>query len=198
MNIKHIIKFGVVVNTLLLSACLSLPDQQQNMQQHFNLKAANSACKNSQSEIIKLTITNVATGLNNDRVIQLSNQTGEVVYLRNMRWPNELQTVVQQRLAADLEKAGFSVITSHYQFASSKQLLCEVRALNLISDGSQNQAHFALSCNLLSKGKQSLKNIKVNQLSHIDQLSSVSINQALSESYNLGFDQLCRKLIHKS
>ncbi|WP_169335582.1 ABC-type transport auxiliary lipoprotein family protein [Dasania marina] len=180
--------------TLTLSGCINLPEHNNSAPQHYSLLAANSACQVNSTNPVKLAITRVAAGLESDRIIQSSALSGEIIYLSNMRWPNNTQTMLEQRLAQDLENAGFSIITSHKQLASNPQLNCELRALNLVTQGQQQSAVFALSCALYKSNEKTQHSILVNQQLPLPQLSTNSIAIALSQSYNLGFEQLCDQL----
>ncbi|MCR8921302.1 ABC-type transport auxiliary lipoprotein family protein [Dasania sp. GY-MA-18] len=177
-----------------LAGCINLPAQNDAPPQHYSLLAAQGDCQANTRATIKLAVTRVASGLDSDRLIQISKHNGELRYLSNMRWPNNTQALLEQRLAQDLESAGFSIITSHQQLASTPQLYCELRSLNLLSQEQANNAVFALSCNLYQPEKKSQHSIAVNEQVALTSMNTHSISVALSNSYQLGFQQLCQRL----
>lgn len=189
------------ITLLSLSACLSLPEGPGDPSRHYGLLPAKSSCSATSPSTLKLAITRVASGLEGDRITQLSGRSGEMVFIGNMRWASNTQMLLEQRLAQDLETAGFTVITSHHKLAATRELNCELRALNLWEDGSAaydtldkttvRQAHFGLSCALYDPIAQSSRVIIAEGSSHLEQLRADEIAKALSESYHQGFTNLC-------
>ena len=84
--------------------------------------------------------------------------------------------------------------------AVTRELNCELRALNLWEEGSEaddtidkttvRQAHFGLSCALYDPIAQNSRVIIAEGSSHLEQLRAEEIAKALSESYHKGL-QTC-------
>ena len=180
---------------LLLIGCISLPSQQAQNQRHYSLLPAQSSCTIAPAYPLKIAITEAASGLNSDRIIQHSLDTGEVLYLSQVRWPNETSAMLKQRLAADLEAAGLSIISSHHYRGNISTLNCELRALNLTQSNFKTRAaNFAMSCLLQMPDKKLPSPIIINAQTPMESLEANTIVKALSNSYGKGFNQLCQKL----
>jgi len=205
---NHRLRKNLVIGTILLtlSSCLSLPDGPGDPSRHYGLLPAQSSCRTPVPQTMKLAITQVAAGLEGDRMIQLSSESGELVYLSDMRWASDTQILLEQRLAQDLETAGFTIITSHHKLASTSELNCELRALNLRGDSTNSanketeetavrRAEFALSCALYDPVARNNRIISASGSSTFEQLRADEIAKALSESYHQGFVDLCKGLI---
>lgn len=138
-------RLSALFSMLLLSSCMSLPGSESPLARQYLLQAEDASCTAS-SKILHLSVVKVAAGLDTDRIARMNRDTGEMDYLQGVRWVEEVGSMLEQRLAADLECRGFAVQTGHRTRLEHAQLQCEVRALNLVSTGSQDEAEVGLSC----------------------------------------------------
>ena len=180
--------------SLLLSACISLPENQQQLA-HYKLVPPPPTCQTDNGQTIRFNVAKVNAALNHNRLVHINNLTGEVKYLQGLEWPADSRELIEQQLAIDLENSGFNVITSHHQTASMASLICELRAFQLESSDTQTQANFNISCRYKEPQLKTYKNIKASEHTIVQGLSKPMVIKALSESYQNSYHQLCEALI---
>lgn len=135
-----------------LAACVSLPGSNSGAQGRYLLQAAGGSCERGE-RALSLTVVKASAGLDTDQIARRDENTGAVSYLQGVRWIEPVPEMLEQRLAADLECRGYSVITSHHRTLGHEQLVCEIRAFNLAQNGAADQAEVALSCVLFAGGE---------------------------------------------
>ncbi|MCZ6831027.1 MAG: ABC-type transport auxiliary lipoprotein family protein [Gammaproteobacteria bacterium] len=179
--------------SLLLAACVSLPGEDAEPADRYMLKGPEPNCASGGPPLI-LSIIKVSSGLNTDRIARRDAATGQFTYLQGVRWVDRIGSMLEQRLAKDLECKGYSVITSHHAQLNNDQLVCEVRALNLVQSSGNNSAEVSLSCvKFNNRGKQQDTILS----SHTSPLRSWGINDAMTamaESYALVLEDLGSRL----
>jgi ABC-type uncharacterized transport system auxiliary subunit len=134
-----------IAMSLLLSACVTLPGEDAQPADRYMLNGPQQDCVGGGTPLI-LSIIKVSSGLNSDRIARRDVASGEFTYLQGVRWVDHSGNMLEQRLAKDLECKGYAVITSHHAQANNAQLVCEVRALNLMQAAGSDSAEVALSC----------------------------------------------------
>lgn len=187
-------KISLVLVTASLTGCLSLPEGSDSVPRHYTLLPAQGNCSVTTTGTLNIDVSRVAAGLDSDRVASLSGRSGELAYIKGMRWASDARTMLEQRLAADLETAGFSVTTSHHKLGITPELSCEIRQFNLLREGATYSARFALSCVLYKPGQQDYQPLQSSAEQVVSQLNTGAIATALSASYSEGFGALCRDL----
>jgi ABC-type uncharacterized transport system auxiliary subunit len=130
---------------ILLPACISLPGSDSPAAARYRLPGPDDGCTRGDA-LLGLSVTRVAPGLATDRIALEDAASGEVTYLRKLRWVDTAGAMLEQRLAADLECRGRVVQIGHRPRSDQDHLQCEVRSLNLLRDASGNRAAVALSC----------------------------------------------------
>lgn len=128
-----------------LGGCLSLPGSGTPAPARYLLQGPDRACVPARHTLI-LDVVSVTAGLDTDRIAQVQEPTGEVTWLKDVRWVRSAGAMLEDRLAADLECGGFAVQTGHRVRAGGRRLQCELRALNVTDSGTGRQARIALSC----------------------------------------------------
>ena len=135
-----------LVCCLGLSACVSLPGADSSPSARYTLPASTASCTASE-KVLELSVVAVAPGLDNNRIARVNRDSGKLSYLKGVRWADSSASLVEQRLAADLECAGYTVSTSHRSNIKHPRLVCELRAFNLAESRSGgDSAEVALSC----------------------------------------------------
>ena len=187
------IKYLALATCLFLSACVSLPGEDEEPAARYMLNGPDQDCSSEGKPLI-LSIIKVSSGLDSERIATRDASTGQFTYLQGVRWVDRSGIMLEQRLAKDLECKGFSVITSHHAQLNNNQLVCEVRALNLVQSSDGNRAEVALSCiKFHSHGKKQ----DAIMASHSTPLRSWGINEAMdamAESYARVLEELTSKL----
>jgi ABC-type uncharacterized transport system auxiliary subunit len=166
----------------LLSACVTLPGEGIEPADRYMLNAPQQQCVSDGRPLI-LSVIKVSSGLDSDRIARRDAATGKFTYLQGVRWVDRSGPMLEQRLARDLECRGYSVVTSHHAQANNAQLVCEVRALNLLQAAGSDSAEVALSCVRFNAAGQQQDSILS---SHTTPLRSWEIGDAMSamaESY---------------
>ena len=100
--------------------------------------------------------------------------------------------MVEQRLAQDLECNGFTVLSSHHHKLGQPQLICELRALNLVKSGGRNEAEVGFSCILYRDGGD--LPIVTTRRTTLSRWSASSAVAATSEAYQQALGDLLAAL----
>jgi ABC-type uncharacterized transport system auxiliary subunit len=178
-------RLSLALVTGLLAGCMALPGSDVPAASRYMLKGPETACEaatQSARAPLLLSVPRVSVGLDTDRIARRSSETGEIAYLRGARWADSVDTLVSQRLARDLECEGFTVLSSHHHKLGQQQLVCEVRALNLVESGGRNEAEVGLSCLLYRPGAED-RSVVTNHRRSVGQWSVRSAVAATSEAY---------------
>ena len=171
----------------LLSACMTLPGSDAPVFDRYTLKGPEESCAGG-GEPLVLAVARVNVGLDSDRIARIDSDTGEISYLKDVRWADQADIMVEQRLARDLECEGFTVLSSHHHKLGQDQLICELRALNLVRSGSVNEAEVGLSCLLYRDGEE--LPVVTNQRVRLDRWSATSAVSAMSAAYQAALSEL--------
>jgi len=173
----------------LLQGCVTVPGSDAQAPARYTLQGPVQACTPGGC-ILALSVVQVAAGLDTDRIARVQVATGEFTYLRDLRWVDSAGSMLEQRLAADLECRGIAVQTGHRARAGQSQLLCELRALNLLEGKEGNVAEVALSC--VYRGGDGGPDQVLLQSARVplDHWNSTAAVQALSTAYAEVFDGL--------
>lgn len=169
----------------MLSGCMALPGSDAPVASRYTLKGADTACvasRPSTGDPLVISVPRVGVGLDSSRIAMRSSDTGEISYLRNVRWADSLDILLSQHLAQDLECRGFTVLSSHHQKAGQRQLVCEVRAFNLVETGGRNEAEVGLSCLVYRQGGED-RNVITTHRSALEKWSVRDAVTAVSEAY---------------
>ena len=134
-------------------------------------------------------VVQVAAGLDTDRIARVQESTGEFNYLRDLRWVDSAGAMMEQRLAADLECRGFVVQTGHRTRVGQRELLCELRALQLQDIGESNQAAVALSC-IYRGGEGAERALVESARAPIGRWNATAAVQALGVAYAAVFEKI--------
>jgi ABC-type uncharacterized transport system auxiliary subunit len=170
-----------------LSACVNLPGSDTSPPLRFMLQGPAGKCSSGNTPL-SVSVVRVGPGLNNDRIARRDQNTGEVSYLEDVRWVDRSGAMLEQRLASDLECSGYAVLTSHHGKRSTDELVCEVRALNLVS-GTGNSAEVALSCVLFGSGDNS-NALQTRHSSPLGSWQASAAVAAVSQAYQQVFKDL--------
>ena len=111
-----------------------------------------------------------------------------------MRWADQASTLLEQRMAQDLECNGFTVLSSHHHKLGQRQLVCEVRALNLVEYRSRNEAEVGLSCLFYRPGDEADLPFVSTHRHNLDDWSATSAVAALSAAYQAVLEDLLAAL----
>jgi ABC-type uncharacterized transport system auxiliary subunit len=181
---------------LLLSACVELPGADSGTITRYTLQSASSglASCDPPGATLTLSVTRVNAGLETDRIARRDARTGEITYLKQVRWIDTVGLMMEQRLAADLECRGRTVITSHHRRLSYDQLVCEVRALNLVADAGSDQADVGLSCVYFKAGGGEELVLRSRHQSQLRSWRADDAVAAASDAYRQVFAELMTKL----
>jgi ABC-type uncharacterized transport system auxiliary subunit len=139
-------------------------------------------------------VIKVNAGLGTDRIARRDDLTGEITYLKQVRWTDTLGLMLEQRLAADLECRGYTVITSHHRRLSSDQLVCEVRALNLVTGAGGDSAEVGLSCVYFTAETGKELALKSHHQSQLRSWRADDAVAAASDAYRQVFAELLTEL----
>lgn len=184
----------LVLCLLLLGGCVNLPGENGGSLTRYNLQGpATHVCKAS-SATLELSVTQLNAGLDSNRIARRDAGSGEVTYLKGVRWVDSVGPMVEQRLAADLECAGYTVVTSHHRKLSHDRLVCEVRALNLVTSSKGDEAEVGLSCLLSVAADQSELALRSFQQLPVQQWRADQAVATLNTAYQAVFAELLRAL----
>jgi ABC-type uncharacterized transport system auxiliary subunit len=181
---------------LLLSGCVELPGADTGPTTRYALQSANSgpgSC-DPPTATLNLSVIKVNAGLETDRIARRDAGTGEITYLKQVRWIDTVGVLMEQRLATDLECRGYTVITSHHRWLSSDQLVCEVRALNLVAGAGGDSAEVGLSCVYFKVETGEERAMKSHHQSALRSWRADAAVAAASEAYQQMFAELLAKL----
>ncbi len=170
----------------LLTACMTLPGSDTPAASRYLLVSTAQDCEPG-GEAISLSIAGVNAGLDNDRIARLDATTGELSYLKDVRWADELGLMLKQQLAGDLECRGFTVMSGHRHKLGQPRLLCEVRAFNLLRDG-RDLGDVAFSC-VLSQAEGE-RSIITRHSVPLERWNADAAVAALSQAYGEVVDDL--------
>lgn len=177
----------------LLDGCVSIGGSDDAPTSRFMLQGAEKSCQPGDRALV-LSINKVGSGLNNDRVARLETASGEMTYLKGVRWIDNVGQMVEQRLATDLECAGYTVQTGHRSRAGHDHLACEVRALNLLHGGGTDQAAAGLSCLYFNSASATETALTSSSRVTISRWNSAQAMAALSSAYDKVFHELISDL----
>jgi len=172
----------------LSGGCFTLPGSDNATPNRYALQGPAQTCVAGQRPIA-VSVVQVAAGLDTDRIARVQDSTGEFNYLRDLRWVDSAGAMMEQRLAADLECRGFVVQTGHRTRVGQRELLCELRALQLQDTGESNQAVVALSC--IYRGDEGAERALVESAREpMAQWNATVAVQALGAAYAAVFEKL--------
>jgi ABC-type uncharacterized transport system auxiliary subunit len=176
-----------------LAGCLSLPGSGNDPIVRYGLQTSDLSC-NTGRGTLGLSIAKLGSGLDTDRVARRNANSGEITYLQSVRWVDRVGVMLEQRMAADLECLGHTVITSHHSKLNHDNLVCEVRAFNLLVDGSNDMAEVGLSCVLFVAAGDGDINIQSRHSSPMHSWSASSATAAIGSSYEKVLQELAKRL----
>ncbi len=171
---------GLALVSLL--GCVSLPGSDTTPSARYTLNSTTDNCGGPGTPL-GLSVAKLGVGLDTDRIARRDSGTGEMTYLGNVRWVEPAGRMLEQRLANDLECKGYTIITSHHNTLSHDQLVCEVRAFNLIADAGNDGAEVGLSCVLFVASGDGDKNIRTLHKTTLSSWRASSATAAMSASY---------------
>lgn len=180
----------LALGTTITAGCVSLPGEDATASKRFRLKAGDSGACQRAEQPLKLSVIQVAAGLDNDRVARLNANTGEITYLKDLRWVTSVSSLVEQGLAEVLECAGYAVQTGHRSKLGSDRLECEVRALNLTQNDATDRASVGLSCLYTVQGSQD----SVFTIESSSPLQRWNVNEAMA-AFGLAFSEASKELV---
>lgn len=186
------IRLPVLVVFFLLAGCVSLPGSEETVPLRYTLQAPTTDCTRG-TEPLGLGVAQVASGLATDRIAIVDQSSAEMSYLKDLRWVDNAGAMLQQRLASDLECRGRVVQTSHRARAGRDNLVCEVRALNLVRNTAGDQASIALSCLFRSMDGRELAMLPSARVP-LNRWSGDAAVRALGTAYARMFEQLSEQL----
>ncbi len=172
--------------TALLVACMTLPGSDTPASSRYLLTTAQADCMEGGMPI-SLSVLGVNAGLDNDRIARLNPRSGQLSYLKDVRWADQLGGLLEQRLAGDLECRGFAVMSGHRHSLGQPRLLCEVRAFNLL-ESDPELAEVALSC--VFQQADSDRSIISRHREPLARWSADAAVAALSQAYGRALDDL--------
>ena len=164
----------------LLAGCMTLPGSDSAVFSRYTLTGPEQNCAKGGNALV-LSVARVNVGLDSDRIARRNTDSGEISYLKDVRWADQAGIMVEQQLARDLECNGFTVLSSHHHKLGQPQLICELRALNLVQSGGRDLADAALPCMLY--GPDGDVPIVSNHQVALSRWSARSAVAAVSEAY---------------
>ena len=176
----------------LLTSCMSLPGSETEPSLHFDLPSPSANCSAGGTPLA-LTVAEVSPGLDSDRIARRAAATGEFTYLQDVRWVGRSAVVVEKALARDLECRGYTVLSGPQRRGSHDQLVCELRAFNLIDSGGRNAAEVGLSCLVFRQGAEDIA-VVARGRSNVGTWSATSAVNALSDAYRQAVEKLLEPL----
>jgi ABC-type uncharacterized transport system auxiliary subunit len=184
------------LSLFLLPGCVELPGADSGTTTRYTLQGTSSGLESCDppTATLKLSVVKVNAGLETDRIARRDARTGEITYLKQVRWIDTVSAMMEQRLAADLECRGYTVITSHHRRLSYDQLVCEVRALNLVAGAGGDQAEVGLSCIYFKAGTPEELALRSRHQSRLHSWRADDAVAAASDAYQQVFAELLTKL----
>ena len=174
---------------LLLAGCISLPGSDFPDTSRYSLPVTNQGCTPGDTPLA-LRVPRVSAGLDSNRIARRNAATGEITYLKDVRWAEDVRVLVEQRLARDLECHGFTAVSSHHHTLDQSQLVCEVRAFNLVQEGSRDTAEVGLSCIYYGSGNAPDRPVVTMRDSAVTDWSAPAAVAAVSDAYELALADL--------
>ena len=141
----------------------------------------------SNPSILSSKVVAVNAGLDTERIARRNAATSEITYLKGVRWADELGPMLEQRMAQDLECAGYTVHSGHYHKLGQFQLICEVRAFNLVDNGTDS-AEAWLSC--IYYGEESDRPLVSRQQRPLGRWDAASAVAAISAAYRAALAEI--------
>ena len=175
--------FTPLVLALCLGGCMTLPGADLPTTSRYTLMGPEASCEAGSGNTLVLSVARVNAGLDTERIARRNAGTGEIAYLKDVRWADQAGTLVEQRLAQDLECRGLTVLSSHHHKLGQRQLICEVRALNLVEHSNRDEAEVGLSCLLYRTGGDPDKPFVSTHTSTLTNWSATSAVAAVSRAY---------------
>ena len=169
---------------LALSACMTLPGSDEPASKRYLLMKPARSCQPGDTPL-SVSIASMNAGLVTDRIALIDGKTGELRYLQGARWAVQANELLEQRLAEDLECAGFTVQSGHYQSLGQRRLVCEVRALQL---SNRDTAEVALSC--IDSAKNNQQSMVSRHTQPVPSWSADAAVRALSQAYAATLEDL--------
>ena len=173
----------MLIAGLTLSACMTLPGEDANPNARYSLTGpAHESCSEP-TTILHLSINRTGAGLDGNRIAVRDVETGEISYLAGNRWAENSSAMVEQRLAQDLECAGYAVSTSHRRNIALAEMTYELRSLNLVATAAGRQAEFGLSCLYSDNGSSVERPISARSRTKLSGWSSDAAVAAINSAY---------------
>jgi ABC-type uncharacterized transport system auxiliary subunit len=169
---------------------MTLPGSDTPVTSRYVLSGPGQVCSSTAGDPIAVSVTRANAGLDTERIARRNAQTGEVTYLRGVRWADQATALVEQRLAQDLECGGFTVLSGHRHRLGHQQLVCEIRALNLVDYRDRDEAEVGLSCLFFRAGGESDLPFVSTHRSDLADWSADSAVTAMSRAYQSVLDDL--------
>ncbi len=163
-----------------LVACMNLPGSDAPASKRYLLKAAMTQCETGDTKL-SMSVAGMNAGLDSNRIALHNAASDELSYLRGARWAAQADVLLEQRMADDLECAGYSVQTGHHQSLGQRRLVCEVRAFSLVRSIEGDRAEVALSC-VDSEGRNNRSSVARSSVA-LDSWSSDAAVAALGQAY---------------
>lgn len=179
--------------TLLVAGCMTLPGSDNVISSRYKLSNEHASC-NAGGAPLAVRVPRVNAGLDSDRIARRDKTSGEITYLANVRWAEEVRVIVEQQLAHDLECNGFTVISSHHHKLEHPQLVCEVRSFNLVHANTVNLAEVGLSCVFYGVEEEADKHFVARHESPVSDWSASSAVAAMSVAYRAVMEDLLVEL----
>jgi ABC-type uncharacterized transport system auxiliary subunit len=172
----------------LLASCVTLPGDEDSVPVRHALQGPDTACERG-ADLLGLRVVQAAPGLASDRIAVMDGASGEISYLKDLRWAETSTLLLQQRLATDLECRGRVVQTVAGSGTARDKLVCEMRAFNLVRTSTGDEASVALSC-LLHRADGGESSLLPAARVPLSGWNTGSAMRALDAAYGRMFDQL--------
>jgi uncharacterized lipoprotein YmbA len=169
---------------------MNLPGSDTPPTSRYLLTGQQQRCETG-AEALSLSVVSVSAGLDNDRIARRDAASGELSYLKGVRWADQLGPLLEQQLAGDLECRGFTVMSGHHHKLGQARLICEVRAFNLLRDGG-DRAEAWLSC-VLARGDED-RSVVSRHSTQLARWRADDAVAALSEAYRAVLNDIAEGL----
>lgn len=188
--------FCPIALLLLISGCVSLPGSESQPSSRYDLSGTDTSaepCKNNQ-QVLSLGIVRVGAGLDKNRIARRDADSGEITYLKGVRWAESSADLLEQRMANDLECTGYTVITSHRRNLDHQQLSCEVRRFNLVAAQGSNHAEVSLSCLVSGPDQKEELAVSGSGQHRLSDWSADAAVSAINAAYLIAFEKISAAL----